>query len=214
MTAERIALGVSLLACVALVGWNVRLQSQLADLSVQVAQESDAPVRTASTEADRDVRVARSEGTARDGGPPHRPRGAGHQQWVETGADDRKPGEREKDHQPVERDWDAIRAEMETITIDTIEAYATQNSWDAPLTEEILAIYLDSGEAVGEIWAQMHDGETTHYRARKEMHEIRAASGEELIELIGEESHEAMEEHLWEARRDIWRRAHDRDSKE
>lgn len=203
MTAERASLGIAIAACLVLLGWNVRLQSQLSDARDALAEKTDAPV---NQEVASDGQAARTPGAARAQWrePAAGDRPAQSQAIVEEVA--REPSEEEGATEPPEPDWDAVRSEMETATVDVIEAFGTQNGWDRALTDEVLAIYLDTGEAIGDVWTRMHEGETTHYQARKEMREIRDGTTDDLIALIGESAHEAVEEHLWEARREVWQR--------
>lgn len=209
ITLERAALGSITVLCVGLGFWNVSLQSQLAELRATNAAAADLPPATAALDADprrdrradtpRRARRSGSEG-ARDWRPSSQRDGDGEAQ-----AEGERP-ERGDRPERTEAEWAEMRAQMETATIDVIEAYAQQHAWEADTSEEVLALFLDGSEAIGEVWGRMHAGETSHFQARREMNELRDATGRDVAALVGEPAYEELEEHLWEARRELWRR--------
>lgn len=206
MKPERIALGLSLAACLALVAWNVRLQMQIADLQTdQPVVTEEVAQNTANTDVPQQMQQRRGPEGMQAGGGWSRGGSAGRGEVVEVGSNSEAKSETQQEPRR-ERDWEAFRVDMETATIDTVEAFGQQNQWSAELTEEVLALYLDSGERIGAIWSEMGDGESTHYQARKRMREVQDDVSELMDELVGTETHEELEEHLFESRRDVWRR--------
>jgi len=210
MSKERIGLGVLGLGCVVLFGYSMQLRAQIADLQ-QAVQDAD-PVRVAAA-ADE----AHSAGAMEARGPRTGP--SAIQRAPEHPSDESRDGQanapvevyergRPQRHERRQTDWAAMRSEMETQTIDTVEAFATQAAWSPEVTDEVLDLLLSGGDEIAAVWSGMHEGDTTHYRAGKETHAIRAAIGEEITALVGEEEYEALDEQLWESRREAWRRAH------
>lgn len=205
MNLERVGLGVAVLLCLGLAGWNVQLRRELDTLRARGPEVSAEPARPSEGRAETPrARTRQQLGSTpdRQGAPedtPDRPNAP-----VEVGASGGNAGRGE----PTQQDWEAMRAQMETSTVDVVEAMAEQRGWTAETTEEVLGILLESGDAIGALWGQVHEGELTHYQARKQMGALRDAAGEEVVALIGEAAHEELEEHLWEARREMWQRGH------
>ena len=216
MNPERIGLVVLGVACVGLIGWNVTLSTELAQLRVAQTQAS------ASAEIERSMSVASDEPGPRFERMRER-RGGGWSQggaWgaAEANAEDGEDaaaegtegeprGERRERRQ---RDWAAMRADMETRTIDTVEAYGATHGWESQTTEDVLTILLDTSDAIAEVWGQVGTGDLTQYQARKEMMNLRQGSSDDIIGIVGEPAYEALDEHLWEARHEAWRASSDR----
>lgn len=208
MNPERIALAISAVAILALGGWNLQLNGQIAELQqaaapVEVEVEATAltenrPVVTKGPHARHKAREGRREdmGTAHHGGE------------AETLVVEK--AETERSHERRRPDFAAMRTEMETQTIEMVEAFGTQSDWEPEVTENVLGILLETGEAVGQIWSEQHseESETSHYQARKETHALRAEADEEIATLIGQEAADELGEQLFTARRESMRRNH------
>lgn len=213
MNAERIGLVVLGLACVGLIGWNMSLSGQLAELEIQKTQAVAAAGQAgagavAAGAPDRGMKARSSGGGWNRGGPPGGPRGMEMDGAATAEAKpDATRGERRERR---ERDWAAMRADMETRTIDTVEAYGATHGWEETTTDDVLNILLDTSDAIGEVWGQVGQGDLAHYQARKEMMVLRQESSDDIIALIGEPAYEALDEHLWEARSEAWRASENR----
>lgn len=197
MNLERIGLAAMTLACVGLVGWNLHLRREVTALSAR-AVESAVQADPAEARAEG-VRPRPRDAVERREAPTDRGAGA-------APADEGAPATAAAVGKPAEPDWDQVRAQMEANTVDVVEAMGEQHGWTAETTDEVLAILLETGDQIGALWVDVKEGELSHYQARKQMGALRDASGAEIVALIGEPAHEELEEHLFEAKREMWHR--------
>ena len=109
-------------------------------------------------------------------------------------------------------DWDEIRSEMESDTVEIVESFSATQKWDPKVADEVIAILLDTSDEIGQLWtnARGEDGDDrSRYQIHREMEEIRNAAADEISEMIGQESYDALAEELFEARHRTFRRRHE-----
>ncbi|NCG20926.1 MAG: hypothetical protein GWP91_18105 [Rhodobacterales bacterium] len=202
MNIERVALGVLTLACLGLGFWNTQLHRELSEAHVVIeASDSRVAAVTANGDSTQDKRhrnsASPSEEAYTSDGKQRGPREA-------TVIGEASANGQPKQEERPERDWAAIRSEMESKTVENVDSLSQKRGWDGETADEVLTILLESGDAMSAIWTDMHNEEITHYEARKEMHSMRNDMEEELVGLIGEEDYELLDEQLFESRRATW----------
>ncbi len=220
MTKERIGLGLCAVLAAGLLAWNLKLQADIRGLQV----ESTAPVvaSTAAAHAGHDAPEAERS-------PENRRRPARRSERSEPTRDDAErsgnevvvvgedEGEGREGRGERRRrgrmDWDQVRSEMETNTVDIVESFAATNEWEPKVTDDIITILLDSGDEVGQLWAAAHEEEgeeeRSRYQIHQEMEEIRDGAAEKITDLVGSDAYDAIAEELYEARRETFRRTHE-----
>ncbi|MCO4747360.1 MAG: hypothetical protein KC912_21350 [Proteobacteria bacterium] len=211
MNIERVGLGLSGVLVVGLVAWNIQLNGQIAELQAATPQADGVELAAERSSEPMQHRKATRMRRHQDGGPPLMGKhgGDGADTLVVEGSDPSQPGHR-AGRERRRPDFAAMRTEMESQTIEMVEAFGTQSEWEPETTEQVLGILLETGEAVGQLWSEQHSegSETTHYQARKEMHAIRADADAEIEALIGSEAADELGEQLFTARRETMRRMH------
>ncbi len=199
MNVERGALGVLTIACLGLGFWNFQLHQQLSETQASAAAQAEHLQATAahgSNDHGEALHGHPAPGDAASASGRHR---GGQGEAIIVG--EAPANGTQKAEERPERDWAAMRADIESRTVETVETIAQSRNWDAQTTDEVLNILLESGDAMGAIWTEVHNDELSHYEARKEMHNMRNETEEVLVELIGEESYEELDEQLFENRR-------------
>lgn len=214
MNPERMIIAAGAVAIVALAGWNVQLNGQIAELQAAAQVEplasaagahGDDPTqmrhRRGRDRADRADREHTSERS-------HTPRPGGSAENVVVEGHGSEEGDKPRERRRP--DFGAMRAEMESQTVEIVEAFASQSSWEPGTTDQVVDILLQSGESVGEIWREAHqeDAGISPYQARKETHAIRMEADDEIVALVGQDQADELGEQLWMARRDSFRRSH------
>ena len=109
-------------------------------------------------------------------------------------------------------DWDEVRSEMETSTVEIVESFGATHKWEPKVADEVINILLDSSDAVGQLWTEAHNEEgegRSRYEMHKEMEEIQGAAAAEITDLVGGDVYDALAEEIFEARHETFRRSHD-----
>lgn len=193
MNLERVGVGIVVLLCVGLVGWNLKLQRDLDALGDRLVE---AERRGADAQAfAKGLRMARLAQRGQVGQAPTADNGA----WGPAAA--AGPSLVGRAPPPPPPDWDALRAQMESTTVDVVEALGEQYGWRDELTDDVIEVLMRNGEAVAALWRRVRDGELSHAEARNQMGELRADTRERVAALIGTDARDELDERLLESRR-------------
>jgi len=219
MNKERIGLGILAVFAVALLGWNIKLQSDISALQAgvsdghMVASADHGEAATAGHDADghrrgsdRHRTEAHRPGAAASGGEDFQGNDAVVVAGEEGEGEGRRRGRRGR------MDWDQVRSEMETNTVDIVESFAATHKWEPKVADDILTILLDSSDEIGQLWSEAHSDEgedRSRYQIHKDMEEIQGAAEDEISELVGQDAYDALAEEIYEARHETFRRSHD-----
>jgi len=213
MNIDRLGLGFFAVLSALLLAWNLKLQFSEPAAGPRIVQESpEASSMTGVQERDASSRTA--ERTRAVEGY----REAGRDLPPASDADAFVPDEEQKEEdaeRPRRRrmDWDAIRSEMESDTVEIVESFAATQKWEPAVADDVITILLDSSDEIAQLWtdARGENGDDrSRYQIHREMEDIRNAAADSISEMIGRESYDALAEELFEARHETFRRRQDR----
>jgi len=211
MNIERLGIGLLAGVSAVLLGWNLKLQSDIRAFAPESVSEVKADDSMTDVQASSGTATPKADAQERSrrGAMPMESRGAVRSDEEGTTVDeDAKPSERSRRRR---MDWDEIRSEMESNTVEIVESFSATQTWDPKVADEVIAILLDSSDEIGQLWtdARSEGGDDrSQYQIHKDMEDIRNAAAEEIAEMIGQETYDALAEELFEARHETFRRRH------
>ena len=212
MNLERVGVGLLAGLSAVLIGWNLKLQSDLNSFAPELVSDVEASssmtgVQEAPGTEKREV-IPRQRAGRVD--MPIQDRTAARSDKEEAAVDEEaKPSDGSRRRR---MDWDAIRSEMESDTVEIVESFSATQKWDPKVADEVIAILLDTSDEISQLWTDARsDGsdDRSRYQIHKDMEDIRNVAAEEIGDLVGQETYDALAEELFEARHETFRRRHD-----